>query len=95
MDDRPEDWHLDKNVTLGIIFALLLNAASSVWWASRLDYTVQDHEKRISSTELQIKTIAMQDGQNLERLARIESNQEYQLETLKEIKEVLKIEKRR
>lgn len=94
MDDRPKDWHLDKNVTLGIIFALLLNAASSIWWASRLDYTVQDHEKRLVSTELQIKTITTNDGQNLARLARIETNQEYQLETLREIKEALKIEKR-
>jgi hypothetical protein len=85
-----KDWHLDRKVTLGIILALVLNAGSSIWWASRLDYTVQAHEKRISDNEGDIRLNRDQNGRIIERLAGIEANQKYQNDTLKEIKEALK-----
>jgi hypothetical protein len=38
-DDRRkyEEWHLDKNVPITIIGALLLYAALAVWWGGKMD----------------------------------------------------------
>lgn len=90
MDEIRKEWHLDRKVTLGIIGALLLNASSSLWWAARLDYTVQTHEQRISSQEKQMSEMKEKSSVLYERLARIEANQNYQNDTLREIKDALK-----
>lgn len=37
--DRP--WHLDRNVTLGLIFSVLLQTAGAVWWASAMNAKVE------------------------------------------------------
>jgi len=35
---RSEDsWHLDKRVPIAVIIALLIQAASIIWWASRVE----------------------------------------------------------
>jgi hypothetical protein len=89
MAEIRNHWHLERKVTIGIIFGLLLNAGSSVWWASRLDYTVQNHETRIVTAEKELSAIKVQGSQISERLARMEENQKYQTEIMKEVKEKL------
>lgn len=84
------DWHLDRKVTIGIILALLLNAGSSIWWASKLDYTVQNHEERITVNAAALTQLRDHNGALYERLARIETYQQVQTETLQEIKDELK-----
>jgi hypothetical protein len=87
---QEKEWHLEKKVTITIIVMLLANVVSSIWWASKLDHMVNSHESRISSTEEQIKIMAERNGMTLERLARIEANQQFQNETLREIKDAIK-----
>jgi len=37
-------WHLDKKFAVGVIGAILLNCLSGVWYASKIDTTIQqDH----------------------------------------------------
>lgn len=90
MDEIRREWHLDRKVTIGIILALLANAGSSVWWASRLDYMVQTHETRLAAQEQEIYQVREKNGALNERLARIEANQNYQNDTLREIKDAIK-----
>ena len=90
MDEISREWHLDRKVTIGIIIALLTNAGSSVWWASRLDYTVQAHESRLALHDKYFADIRDKNSILYERLARIEANQNYQTDTLREIKQALK-----
>ena len=90
MEELRREWHLDRKVTLGIIIALLANAGSSIWWASRLDYTVQTHETRIVAQEKSLGEVKEKSLATFERLARIEANQQYQNDTLREIKDAIK-----
>lgn len=84
------EWHLERKVTLSIIVALLLNAGSSIWWASKLDYTVQEQSARITNVEKSISEQRERNNNLYERLARIEANQSFQNETLREIKDSIK-----
>jgi uncharacterized coiled-coil protein SlyX len=90
MTELRREWHLDRKVTLGIIAALLANAASSIWWASSLDYTVQSHSVKIAAHDKEIEDMQNKASGLVERLARIEANQTFQNETLREIKEAIK-----
>lgn len=86
MEEVKKEWHLDRKVTVGIILALLLNAGSSIWWASRLDYTVQTHETRLNSQDKTIEHMKDQGNFITDRLARIEEGLKFQIEIMKDIK---------
>lgn len=90
MEEIRREWHLDRKVTIGIIIALLTNAGSSIWWASRLDYTVQTHEARLILHDKDLADMKDKNTIIYERLARIEANQNFQNEALRDIKEALK-----
>ncbi|MGB9154405.1 MAG: hypothetical protein WCD70_15115 [Alphaproteobacteria bacterium] len=46
------DWHLDKKITIGVIVAILINAGSSIWYASKLDSQVQATETEVLSLKV-------------------------------------------
>lgn len=43
-DDRRkyEEWHLDKNVPISIIAALLLYAGFAIWWGSKMQGQIEN-----------------------------------------------------
>lgn len=90
MDEIRKEWHLDRKVIVGIIIALLTNAGSFIWYASKMDYTVQTHEIRLVQNEKELSDMKDKNSTLYERLARIEANQNFQTETLREIKEAIK-----
>lgn len=59
---REEEWHLDRKVTLSLIIALFLNAAATVWFAAQL-------EARVSTLELKDS----RDIDTPQRIARVEA----------------------
>ena len=69
-----EEWHLDKKVTVGIIAALLFNAGSSVWWASKLDVIVRSNSEKLIMHDDRINSMQLQSFKISERLARIDEN---------------------
>lgn len=83
-------WHMDKKVTVALIFALLLNAGGTVWWASRLDATVLNHEQRLDTLASNVSNLSAQQSGTNEKLARIEEGQKYQIDMLKEVRETVK-----
>lgn len=90
MENMKEGWHLEQKVTITLILAILLNAASTIWWASKLDYTVSNHDLRLERQEKDLKDFVSRESFLMERLARIEANQDFQKQTLLDIKASLK-----
>ena len=89
-DFQRADWHLDKKVTLPIIFALLFNAGSMLWWASRLDQTVSQH-----GVEIQVNRRMIEESRSTflivnDRTSRMEVSQEYIVDSVKEIRQDIK-----
>ena len=42
-----EQWHLDKRVPVAIIFAILIQSAGGVWWASAMNERMSQVERRL------------------------------------------------
>ena len=53
--DIDNRWHLDKSLPLSIIGALLIQAVSGVWFASKLTQEVSVHGDAITAIQLDIK----------------------------------------
>lgn len=50
MTEKPDNhWHLDKRVPLALIFALALQGAGGVWWASTANERLAQVERRLES----------------------------------------------
>lgn len=72
---RQQEWHLDRKVTLSLIIALLANAAASVWFAAQLDQrvtSIEQHQTRALDTPERIARVETQVEGLREYLARIE-----------------------
>jgi cell division protein FtsB len=44
-----EQWHLDKKVPVAIIFAILVQTAGAVWWASGITVRMSQIERRMDN----------------------------------------------
>lgn len=42
-----EQWHLDKRVPIALIFAIMIQSAGGVWWASAMNERMAQVERRI------------------------------------------------
>lgn len=81
-----KSWHLDKKVTLGLIFTLLLQGVSLIVWATRLDSRVAFTERAVDAVEDRTNRLdAAVQGLN-ERLARMEANMDNQTALLREVR---------
>lgn len=83
-------WHLDKKVTVGIIVALLIQAGSSIWWASRLDSMVRFHDVKLEQHSKAIGKITNESAKTNENLARMEERQKYIQRTVTKIEEAVR-----
>lgn len=65
------EWHLEKKVTLGIIFLLVANITSSVWWAATLTNDVQELKERPNLTErvIRLEAVSEEHGRILQRVS--------------------------
>ena len=63
-----EHWRVDKHIPVALILTLILtvlaNAAAMVWWGSGIQYTQQDHERRL---------VAQEESKIAERMAVVEN----------------------
>ncbi len=81
-----EGWHLDKKVPLSIIFAVFVQTAVLVLWASKLDSRVAAMEQNVSSHNIAIETLKGTQTAITVGLARMEERQIITAEGVKEIK---------
>lgn len=84
-----ENWHLDKKVPLTLIVALMIQAASFVWWAAAQSFENQAQNIRIDHLELALEKNQNTQSIILERLATIEAQQRAQMDTLNRIYNVM------
>lgn len=69
-DNKLEKWHLSKSVPISILFFLIMQTFSIVWWASRIDIRVDALEKsRIEHESLNRET----NNYNDRRISNLES----------------------
>jgi len=48
MQDKPDkQWHLDKRVPVALIFALCVQGAGGIWWASTTNERLDQVERRL------------------------------------------------
>jgi hypothetical protein len=45
---QKEQWHLDKRVPVAIIFAIFMQTAGAIWWASSIQSRVLANENSIA-----------------------------------------------
>lgn len=46
MDRRENRWMLDKHIPVGVLLAILIQTASFVWYAAKIDSRIADLERR-------------------------------------------------
>lgn len=84
MTDR-EQWHLDKRVPIALIFAIMVQSASAIWWAAGISERMAQIERRQASqgerSEAADRLMAEQ-GQRIAVLTEAVSNTNRNLERL-------------
>jgi len=45
-DEGGRQWHLDKRVPIALIFAIMMQSAAAVWWASGISERMSQIERR-------------------------------------------------
>ena len=67
----PTEWHLDRKVPLLLIAALLVNAISGIWYASKLDSRVSNLEtiaERADRADIRARETSLLAEQRLTRV---------------------------
>lgn len=49
--DKDSNWHLDKRVPIALIFALAIQSAGAIWWASSISERVTNNTITIEQLE--------------------------------------------
>jgi len=80
---------LDRRFPLVIVLALLLQAATAVWWAATKDSDDRFQQQRIGNLEQAVSQTKEGQILVLERLARIEERQNVQIYALDRISKQL------
>lgn len=78
-DGSGKEWHLDKRVNISIIFAVLMQTALALWWASAISTRVDQLER----------TSALAADQST-RIVRLETKMDGIFQSLAEIKALLR-----
>ena len=71
-------WHLDRRVPIALILVILTQTAGGAWWAASTSARVDANAKAVVKVDDETQDIP-------ERLARIETQQEYLIETVRRI----------
>lgn len=86
---HAENWHLDKRVPISIIFTIMLQLGVFVWAWANLDSKVSDHDRRIVVAETTLADLGRGNTLLVERLARVETLLQAQLEMARRIESKL------
>lgn len=71
-------WHLDKRVPIALILVILAQTAGGAWWAATTSARVDANAKAVMKVDDDTANIP-------ERLSRMETRQEYILQTIERI----------
>ena len=82
-------WHLDKRVPISIIFALMVNAGTGVWYASKMDNRVSNLELATAKLESAESKTENNSSDNNSRLIRVEDKLDNMAAALVDLKSSL------
>jgi len=89
LDRRDNSWQLDKHIPISVIITLVLQTGMLIWWNSKLDSRVASIESYIQKEEAKAHAMSIPD-----RMTRLEVQQKYTYETVKDILIELKANRR-
>lgn len=89
MDTMRQEWHLDRRVTLGMIAALVLNAATVGWFAAETRSATQNNTDKLLIHDAQIKDLQSDNSTVKSTLAGITQGQEFTLKSLDRIEKTI------
>ncbi len=71
------EWHLNKSVPIALIFAIFIQTAGAIWWASSINAKVDELDRSISQTNVnQADDNRELNSENLRQWARIDGLEE-------------------
>lgn len=88
-EERRVEWHLDRRVTLALIFGVLLHGSTTVWWAARLQSTVESHAEKLALIDRDFREQRVATKGVDARLTRLEERIVQQTELLQEVRRLL------
>lgn len=86
---EDDTWRLDKHIPLAFLFGILIQTGGAIWWASAVNNTLNDHDRRIVAVESFAKSAALESQRLSEALARLDERLLAQTRLLQDIKEQL------
>lgn len=79
MPENDKQWRIDKHIPVAFIFAIFLQTAGALWWASKVDSTVDTNAKQI----IELQEAVKENRQLYERIIRLEVMLERILDEIK------------
>lgn len=83
-------WQLDKHVPVAVILAVVVQTGSILWWGAKVDSRVAAIEEHIRKEEIKSMAASLPD-----RMARIEVQQKYTYDLVKEVLQELRNKRKR
>lgn len=50
-DQDDNRWKVDKHIPIAVIFTIVVQGVAGAWWLAGLEYSVQNHERRLVAQE--------------------------------------------
>ena len=72
--DGRGGWHLDKKVPISIIFAVVAQTVTIIWWASGVEHRIQSSESRYVEMSATVKALEADRGISLQRISKTEQS---------------------
>lgn len=88
MDRRDNNWQLDKHVPIAVIMSVIIQTCTIIWWGAKVDSRVAALEMYIQKEESKAVAMSIPD-----RMTRLEVQQKYTYETVRDILIELKLQK--
>lgn len=86
LGNMKEGWHLDKKITLALIFAIAVQTVTLFMWGARLDQRVSQVETTTSSHTVIIEAMRSNQSDTKATLARMDERLASTSDGVKEIK---------
>jgi len=88
--EQDKNWHLDKRVPIALIGVILAQTFAGGWWAATTGERLSALERDRTTSAIAVDTAAKSSSSLSERMVRIETKFDGVVDTLTEIKNILR-----
>lgn len=79
-DRRENGWQLDRHIPVSVIITLIFQTAMLIWWNAKVDSRISYVENQLQKEEAKAVASSLPD-----RMTRLEVQQKYTYDTVKDI----------